>query len=202
MTNRFPLATFALCAFILCCSTWVNYEVNGSLLSKIRILDLQVYGGVTFQQLSQGEFWRFFTAQFVHVRPIHMLSNVLSLALLGYFVEKHLGRIKLLLLFFVAGGLGTLLSIIPVPAPFDIGTGASQAVFALSAAAIILIVQKREPSVWLKAVLIMALLPALSLDLIYAGYPKLGHIASFVLGLVLTLGFEYLTRSAKVARAA
>jgi membrane associated rhomboid family serine protease len=172
---------------VLCVSSLVAYEVNGSVLSKVKILELRDYGGVTFQQLGQLEFWRLVSSQLVHVKPIHMLFNVISLFFIGYFVEKHMGGKNLVLFFFVSGIIGTLASIIFVPAPYNVGTGASQAVLGLTACGVLLLVKGINNSIWLKLALIFCIIPAIALDIIYSGYPKLGHIIGFVSGLGMSL---------------
>jgi membrane associated rhomboid family serine protease len=167
----------------------VAYEVNGSVLSKVRILDLKTYGGVTFQQLRELEFWRLVSSQLVHVKPIHMLFNVISLFFIGFLLEKKIGGKKLLLLFFVSGIIGTLASVLNVPPPFDVGTGASQAVLGLTGCGVLLMVKGLDKSIWLKLAIVFCIVPAMALDIIYSGYPKLGHIIGFTVGLILSLFF-------------
>lgn len=168
-------------------SSLVAYEVNGSLWSKVRVLDLKDYGGVTFQQLRDLQIWRLITSHLVHVKPIHMLFNVISLFFIGMIIENKIGSLKLLNIFFVSGIIGTLASIIAVPEPYDIGTGASQAVLGLTACGVILMIKGFNNSIWLKLVLIFCIVPALILDIIYSGYPKLGHIIGFSVGVILSL---------------
>lgn len=174
---------------MLCISSFVAYEVHGSILSKVRILELREYGGVTFEQLRQLEFWRLFSSQFVHVKPIHMLFNGISLFCTGYFVEKQFGGKSLMVLFFVSGIMGTLASIIFVPAPYDVGTGASQAILGLTACGLFMIKTGLNQSVWLKIALVFCIAPAMILDIIYSGFPKLGHITGFVIGLSISLHY-------------
>lgn len=170
-------------------SSLVAYEVNGSVWSKVRVLDLKTYGGVTFQQLRELQLWRLISSQLVHVKPIHMLFNVISLFFIGMLIENKIGGLKLLKLFFVSGVIGTLASIITVPEPYDIGTGASQAVLGLTACGVILMVKGLNNSIWLKLALLFCIVPALILDIIYSGYPKLGHVVGFSVGVILSLIF-------------
>jgi len=93
----------------------------------------------------------------------------------------------LILLFFVAGVVGTLASIISVPAPYDVGTGASQAVLGLTACGISLTAKGVNNSIRLKLALLLCIVPAMALDIIYAGYPKRGHAVAFVVGLFFSL---------------
>jgi membrane associated rhomboid family serine protease len=183
----FPIFTLILCVLVLCVSSLIAYEVHGSIFSKVKILELREYGGVTFQQLGQLEIWRLVSSQFVHVKPIHMLFNVISLFFIGYFVEKQIGGKNLVLLFWVSGIIGTLASIVFIPEPYDVGTGASQAVLGLTACGLLLMVKGINKSIWLKLTLIFCIVPAMALDIIYSGFPKLGHIIGFVVGLIISL---------------
>jgi len=167
----------------------VAYEVHGSIFSKVKILELREYGGVTFQQLGRLEFWRLVSSQFIHVKPIHMLFNVISLFGIGYFVEKQIGGKKSTILFFASGIVGTLASIMFIPAPYNVGTGASQAVLGLTACGVLLMIKGINNSIWLKWVLIFCITPAMALDIIYSGFPKLGHIIGFAVGLVISLHY-------------
>ncbi|RYG14025.1 MAG: rhomboid family intramembrane serine protease, partial [Chitinophagaceae bacterium] len=74
------------------------------------MIQLEPYGGITFAHLKNFELWRLFASQLIHSKQIHMLYNVLSLALLGIFLERHLHAIKFFLLWFVSGSVGTLIS--------------------------------------------------------------------------------------------
>lgn len=195
MKRSLPIVTITLSLMIVCISSLIAFEVHGSIFSKVRILTLNTYGGVTFNQLANFELWRLFSSHFVHVKPIHMLFNVLSLLAVGYFVEKYLGHLKFTLIFFLAGIAGTLASVTTVPAPYNVGTGASQAVLGICASALVLFLGRIHNSTALKVTLLITITPALALDIIYAGYPKLGHIVGFGVGLVLS--FYSLPKSSK-----
>jgi len=187
---NFPLFTLILCVLVLSVSSFIAYEVHGSIFSKVKILELREYGGVTFQQLGQLELWRLLSSQFVHVKPIHMLFNAISLFFIGYFVEKQIGSKNFVLLFFVSGIIGTLASIVFIPAPYNVGTGASQAVLGLNACGMLLMVKGVNKSIWLKLALIFCIAPAMALDIIYSGFPKLGHIIGFAVGLIFSLYYS------------
>jgi membrane associated rhomboid family serine protease len=58
-----------------------------------------------------GEWWRIFTATFLHISWGHLLTNMLTLYLLGNFVEKHLGKWRYLLVY-LCSGIGAMLLIL------------------------------------------------------------------------------------------
>ncbi len=56
-----------------------------------------------------GEWWRAGSYLFVHQNWLHLLMNVLGLAVLGPFVERAFGRVRFLTIYFTAGATGTAL---------------------------------------------------------------------------------------------
>jgi membrane associated rhomboid family serine protease len=64
--------------------------------------------GFSLQNLSLGKFWVFITSIFLHAEPAHLILNMLALFFFGRVVEKHLGKRKFLLVFFVSAFLGDL----------------------------------------------------------------------------------------------
>ena len=152
------------------------------------ILQLRNYGGVDNGQLANGEWWRLLTAQFVHVKQAHMLFNVITLFLLSLAVERAAGPFVLFLLWLLSGVAGTFASIYSVPPPYDIGSGASQALMGIAAAVIIFLWRTHDRPRWLVVTLSVTLILQLGLDLISAHYPKPGHVVGFLAGLILALG--------------
>ncbi len=78
-------------------------------------------GGFIPNQVLRGEWWRLFTANFIHVGLAHLLMNMATLALLGPFVEKHLGRSRYLLIY-LGSGFGatvTLFGLVLLAQGFD-----------------------------------------------------------------------------------
>ncbi len=104
---------FSYCTIIIACLTliyslYATYEISGSLFGKVKVVQLEEYGGVTFEHLWNFELWRLFASQLIHIKQYHMLFNVLSFALVGIVLEKYIGFARFFVLWFVSGTLGTL----------------------------------------------------------------------------------------------
>ena len=186
-TNHIPYFSTLIACITLIYSLYVAYDINGSLFGKVRILQLESYGGVTLGHLKNFEIWRLFTAQIIHVKQLHMLFNVLSIVVLGIFLERYIGFFRMLILWFISGSAGTVFSTLFASPPWNLGTGASQAIMGFSALGVVLIHQKIDISKGLKLSLIFAIVPALLLDLIFAHYPKPGHLLGFIVGYLISL---------------
>jgi rhomboid protease GluP len=164
--------------------------VHGKPWSTVPILQLRNYGGVDHGQLANGEWWRLLTAQFVHVKQAHMLFNVVTLFLLALAVERATGPFVLLSLWLLSGVAGILASIYFTPPPYDIGSGASQALMGIAATAIIVMWrnQDQDRPRWLMVTLGVTLVVQLALDLTSTRYPQPGHVVGFVVGFILAIG--------------
>tara|TARA_B100000745_G_C19958061_1_gene323711 strand:+ start:79 stop:624 length:546 start_codon:yes stop_codon:yes gene_type:complete len=166
----------------------VAYLVSGNVFGSIKITDLESYGGFTSEHIKNFELWRLFVAQIIHSKQLHMVYNVLALLALGFLLEKRIGYLWFVSTWFVSGALGTLYSTLFVVAPWNIGTGGSQAIFGLCGLGFVLL-HKFESKLLLTIGLFFAIFPALALDLIFAGYPKPGHMCGFTIGLLMGLVF-------------
>ena len=51
----------------------------------------------------QGRVWTLFTSMFAHVELWHLLANMFSLYFIGNFVEKLIGRKRLLVFYLISG---------------------------------------------------------------------------------------------------
>lgn len=187
--KRLPLSTLLLCAATAGLSVHAAIEVSGTWLGRVRIVELEHYG-LRFSHLREFEVWRLVTAQLVHVKQPHMLSNVLCLLWIGAAVERHVGSMRLLLLWLVGGSLATLISTLFAAHPWNLGTGASQAIMAIAGAGLWLAKAGVDRSKSLLMPLAFSIGLAMALDLIYAHHPKPGHVA----GLMLGYGFASLGR--------
>jgi len=188
MNKAFPYAAASLGLSTVVASMTVATIVTGVPWGTVRILQLRDYGGVDNAQLVSGEWWRLLTAQFVHVKPAHMLFNVVTLFLLGMCVERCVGAFRLVVLWLSSGVIGTYASIYSVPRPYDIGSGASQALVGLAGAAVVILFRRLPYPRWLPGVLVVTLAVTTGLDLVSSSGIKLGHIVGFLVGLVVAVG--------------
>lgn len=78
--------------------------------------------------VSQGQYWRIFTAMFLHFGILHIGLNMLSLFFIGPAIEVFYGKWRYLLIYLVSGIVGGILTYFTMP--FNtIAAGASGAIF-------------------------------------------------------------------------
>ncbi|MCL6590334.1 MAG: rhomboid family intramembrane serine protease [Firmicutes bacterium] len=92
--------------------------------------NLLILGAKINQYAAHGEYWRLFTPIFLHGNEIHLLVNCYSLYILGQLAERIYGPRKFAIIYFGAGLLGNIMSMI-FTSPYAYGVGASGAIFGL-----------------------------------------------------------------------
>jgi len=189
--NHKPVVTFLICIITVCISFYVAYQISGSVFGKSKITELAHFGGLTVEGIKNLEIWRLISSQLIHVHQKHMIYNVLSILFLGIIIERTVGPKYMLIIWLFAGSIGTLFSTQFTPSPWNVGTGASQAVFGLAGFSLFLIFSKIQRGYMLLCAIAFALIPALYLDFKSVGYPKAGHSLSFVIGFGLAMYYFY-----------
>jgi len=102
------------------------------------------------------ELWRLLTSMFLHGDILHIFSNMFSLLIFGSYVELSFSKYEFVLIYFISGILGSLLTVFLLPLN-TISLGASGAIFGLIGAVLSIFIFDRNN-------------PLIILGLIYAFY--------------------------------
>ncbi|HEV2579288.1 MAG TPA: rhomboid family intramembrane serine protease [Ktedonobacteraceae bacterium] len=78
--------------------------------------------------VSQGQWWRIFTAMFLHLNLLHIGLNMLSLFFIGTAIEMFYGKWRYLTIYMLSGIVGGIVSYF-VEGPGFLAVGASGAIF-------------------------------------------------------------------------
>jgi rhomboid protease GluP len=116
---------------------------SGVSLTEPTPLDVYKWGG-DFGPATVGahQWWRLLTSCFVHFGIIHIGMNMYVLYLIGPFIESVFGRMRYLLIYFIAGLSGSIVSV--WVHPMAVGAGASGAIFGLYGAVFGFLLIKRR----------------------------------------------------------
>ncbi len=123
---KVPLLTYTLIGINLLAAALLFLYSQLSGLSYGELI--LTYGAKINSNILNGEYWRFITPVFLHAGIPHLLVNCYSLYAVGVTVEKIYGRYKFLVIYFIAGIFGNILSFMFSSNP---GVGASGAIFGL-----------------------------------------------------------------------
>lgn len=135
----------------------------------------------------QGEFWRLFTAMFLHAGILHLTVNLISLFQLGRFYELMFGTGRFLFIYFTSGLAASLASMYWTQRP---SVGASGAIFGVLGAFIFSI--RRSP-IWREHPAGRSLVPQAVFFIVaniiitwtVPQIDKAGHVGGLVTGLIL-----------------
>jgi membrane associated rhomboid family serine protease len=86
--------------------------------------------------VADGDWWRLFTAMFLHANLLHILFNMLALWWFGSVVERALGPVRYVLVYVACGLAGSAGALIA--SPDAVTVGASGAIFGLLGSLLVL----------------------------------------------------------------
>lgn len=154
-------------------------------------LYMMQHGAMYTPAIIQGhEYYRLFTCLFLHFGIDHLLNNMVILGALGWNLELEIGKVRFLIIYFVSGIAGNILSL-----RFDMMTGrevvsagASGAVFGLMGALLYVVIANRGGLGRLsgRGMLIMVIL-SLYFGLTSSGVDNTAHIGGLVSGFVMAV---------------
>ena len=178
-SSKKPIITYVLIA--LCILVFIaDFVANGALTAL----------GLNFGPLvKQGQWWRIITCMFLHAGLIHLGLNMYSLFIVGPRVEDFFGKWKFLLIYFISGISGSLLSI---GLNGDVASvGASGAIFGLFGALVYFgYTYRGYIGTIIKSQIVPIVIYNLLMGLFIPGIDMWGHVGGLIGGIITayTLG--------------
>lgn len=136
------------------------------------------------------EYYRMFTCLFLHFGITHLLNNMVLLGALGWNLELETGKIRFVIIYFVSGIIGNIVSLfydltLEQPA---VSAGASGAIFGLMGALLYVVIANRGRLGRLsgRGMLVMVIL-SLYFGLTSTGVDNFAHIGGLVSGFLLAV---------------
>lgn len=138
--------------------------------------------------LENKEYYRLFTSMFLHFGIEHLFGNMLTLIFLGDLLEKMIGKFRFILIYFLGGLAGNLLSLAKemITGNYAVSAGASGAIFAVVGALVFLVVRHRGklPGTSGQRLAVLALL-TLADGFVSTGVDYMAHLGGMAAGFVL-----------------
>lgn len=131
------------------------------LLGNTENAAFMAYHGAMYPEfvIVDGEWWRVITAMFLHFNPGHLVNNMLIFCCIGSRLEKVTGTIRMLLVYFLSGIFGNLLSLYVMcrTGNFAVSAGASGAVYGMIGAFlwVLILYRGQLEDISLRGILIM-----------------------------------------------
>lgn len=145
-------------------------------------------GAMNNLAVAQGQWWRLFAAQFLHIGIMHIASNAVMVLYMGQYIEPLIGHFRFLMIYLLSGIGGNLLSF-ALGNDNNLSAGASTALFGLFGAMIALgLANRNYPAISFLSRQAFALaFINLALDIFMPSIDILGHLGGLISGYLLTV---------------
>jgi membrane associated rhomboid family serine protease len=159
----------------------VEVAYGGITPSTLKLFNL---GALFPPAIAEGhQYWRLFTAMFLHASFIHLAFNMYALYLFGYLIENAFGWRRYIAIYLVSGFLASVASFAFGPV-LEVGVGASGAIFGLLGAWVAFNYRRRTnplASANLQGAMMLIVLNAL-LAFVFRGIDWRAHVGGVVAG--------------------
>ncbi len=185
--DRSTFSTWLLLAINTC--VFIAATVAGGTENSETLLN---FGAMFDPLIANGEYWRLFTAMFLHIGFTHLFVNSFALYAFGPLVERLFGHSRFVIIYLLGGLTGSVVSYLFNS--ISIGAGASGSVFAIigGLSAFFLTKQDIFGKVDHRSLMGLAILVSINLifGIIMPGIDNWAHVGGlaggFILGLILT----------------
>jgi rhomboid protease GluP len=164
---------------------YTRQVINGALEDTESII---AAGALSRAHILDGEIWRLVSAMFLHGSIDHLIGNCIALYILGMACEHGFGMLRMLLIYFIAGLGGSILSVAMNPGP---SIGASGAIFGIMGAVICFffryrnVIHLRDKRVG--TVLAIWAVYQIGMGFLFPQIDNFAHIGGFVVGAATVL---------------
>lgn len=139
--------------------------------------------------MENQEYYRIFTSMFLHFGFEHLMNNMVTLGIIGRYVEPLVGKVRFILIYLLSGLGGNLLSLAGeiLFSDYVISAGASGAIFGLTGALLCLTILNRGhiAGITKQGMLLMIGL-SLYNGFVSEGVDNLAHIGGLLSGFLCT----------------
>lgn len=101
------LVLMLICIGVFILTVFMGMDIIAPLSRQVNSV-----GGLTMNALQAGKYWRLVTALFVHVGIMHLVMSLGMLFATGYILEKVLGSLRFLMVFFICGIFSNILGLL------------------------------------------------------------------------------------------
>ncbi len=176
-----PRVTYVMMAILVV--VFVIETLAGGSESPRVLIDL---GANVGPLVTTGEYWRLFTANFLHIGLMHIALNLYALYIVGTEVEMFYGPWRFLVIYLLSGLSGAIAS---YAFTYGLSAGASTAVFGLIGTLVAFFVRNRDVFGEMSRTRLTNLVVVIAINIFYGlsvgTIDNWGHAGGFIGGVVL-----------------
>ncbi|MFD7521593.1 rhomboid family intramembrane serine protease [Paenibacillus chitinolyticus] len=190
--RRYPVTSLLVLIHVV---LFVLMEVSGSSTSTRTLIE---YGALFSAPGFAPEWWRFFTAMFLHIGLSHLLFNSFALVIFAPPLERLLGSVRYAVFYLASGALGSAFSYW-LHTDAYVAAGASGAIYGIYAAYLYLALFRRQLlDQQSRQTVIIILVSGLLFSVIVPNVDLYTHLGGFLAGFILfALFVEFIKRSGR-----
>jgi len=178
---------------VFCIELWRGALTNPVTLHRLGSLD-------SFVVISRGEFWRLFTALFLHYNLLHLVFNLFALYVLGPSLERTIGAVRFAACYLIAGVGSTsgvvLLTLFKIVRPAEL-VGASGCVMGIVGAWAGFLIRHRH--MWQAKQRLLNILLIIGIQILFDIYTPQVSTSAHLCGLVTGFGIGLLVAPKRTA---
>lgn len=142
--------------------------------------------------INEHQYYRLFTAMFVHIGYMHLFSNIFSLYIIGSRIERYMGKLPYILIYIISGLTSSLFSTYLTG---SVAAGASGAIWGLYGAILIFTAFNRKSmqGIDFYTILIMIIL-GFSISLMTPYVDNFAHLGGLIGGLIITIIYIFIQK--------
>ena len=136
-----------------------------------------------------GEYYRFITSFFMHFGFSHLMNNMVTLGVVGYYLEPLVGSVKFSVIYLLSGLGGNVASFVYewITGDYAVSAGASGATFGLTGALFCLTLLNRGAIAGItKQGMLFMIVLSLYNGFVSVGVDNLAHIGGLINGFLIT----------------
>lgn len=151
--------------------------------------------------VGEGDWWRLFTASFIHIGFFHIMFNMYFLYNIGPIFERLYGSVGFLIIYLVCGIFGNLVSY-AYGDVYTVSAGASTSLYGLLGIAIGMMVVYRDDAILhsFGASFVSIVVINVIYSFLMPGVGVLGHLGGFVGGFILANALPVVGRDLSIPR--
>ncbi len=183
LTVRRPIATYSLIGINVAVFLWTVLAAGSF---DVQISTPILYGEIVRGNVVLGEYYRLFTAGFLHYSVLHLAVNMISLYILGRDLEVALG-IGRYLMVYVISLFGGSAAVMLAQANEGRSAGASGAIFGLMGAMLIVVLRLRVSPAPVITIIVINLVMSFTIS----GISLPAHVGGLLFGAAATAAVIY-----------
>lgn len=181
---------------------WLGNDEHNKINSLLQMQTWLDWGATNYEKIiGEHEYFRFFTAMFLHSGYEHLMGNMAALAVVGYMLETRFGSVRFLTIYLLSGVLANVASLFYFHGIDQeiVGLGASGAIFGIIGAFTYLVVRYRGKgyNITTKGFVLFLVITVFNGFQAREHVDNVAHISGFFIGILLCLILDIIRRNQK-----